>query len=54
MTTCIECGSEVEVYEDAEVGEIVDCAGCGTELEVVDVSPVELDYAPELAEDWGE
>ena len=52
--TCIECGSEIEVYDDAEAGEIVDCVACGTELEVIETEPLALDYAPELAEDWGE
>ena len=42
------------LHEDLEVGEIVDCATCGAELEVVGTDPVELDAAPELEEDWGE
>ncbi|WP_232686844.1 lysine biosynthesis protein LysW [Halobacterium zhouii] len=54
MTTCTECGADVTLHDDAEVGEIVDCATCGTELEVTDVSPPVLARAPELAEDWGE
>jgi len=51
---CAECGAEVSLYEDIEVGEIVDCATCGTELEVIDTAPPILDRAPELEEDWGE
>ena len=54
MADCIECGAEVSLHEDLEVGEIVDCATCGAELEVVGVGPVDLDTAPELEEDWGE
>jgi alpha-aminoadipate carrier protein LysW len=54
MTDCIECGAEVSLHDDLEVGEIVDCATCGAELEVVSADPVELDSAPELEEDWGE
>jgi alpha-aminoadipate carrier protein LysW len=54
MADCIECGAEVSLHEGLEVGEIVDCATCGAELEVVGVDPVELDTAPELEEDWGE
>lgn len=53
-TTCIECGSDLQLYEDLEVGEILDCQACGTELEVTGTEPVTLEYAPELAEDWGE
>lgn len=54
MTACIECGEAVSTPTDVEVGEILDCSGCGTELEVVDVGPMELAEAPELQEDWGE
>lgn len=57
MTTtaeCVECGAEVTLADDAEIGEIVDCTTCGTELEVIDVDPPVLDLAPELEEDWGE
>ena len=54
MTECVECGAEIELAADVEVGEIVDCPTCGSELEVVGVDPVELEVAPELEEDWGE
>ncbi|MEF8869076.1 MAG: lysine biosynthesis protein LysW [Haloarculaceae archaeon] len=54
MVECIECGAELTLHEDLEVGEIVDCGTCGAELEVVGVDPVELETAPELEEDWGE
>jgi alpha-aminoadipate carrier protein LysW len=54
MTDCVECGAELTLHDDLEVGEIVDCATCGAELEVIDVDPVVLDSAPELQEDWGE
>lgn len=54
MTECIECGAVVDLPPDVEVGEIVDCATCGTELEVVGTNPVDLQEAPELEEDWGE
>ncbi|MFB6093334.1 MAG: lysine biosynthesis protein LysW [Halanaeroarchaeum sp.] len=54
MTTCPECGADVALHDDVEVGEIVDCATCGTELEVTEVAPPVLERAPDLAEDWGE
>ena len=54
MADCIECGAEVSLHDNLEVGEIVDCATCGAELEVIGTDPVELDSAPELEEDWGE
>lgn len=51
---CVTCGSDVALPDDVEVGEILDCGDCGTELEVIDTDPAELAEAPELAEDWGE
>ena len=50
----VECGAEVSLPDDVEIGEIVDCATCGTELEVIDVDPPAVEQAPELEEDWGE
>ncbi|GGN13295.1 lysine biosynthesis protein LysW [Halarchaeum nitratireducens] len=54
MSECPECGSELELSESVETGEIVDCGTCGAELEVTGEDPVTLDLAPELDEDWGE
>jgi alpha-aminoadipate carrier protein LysW len=54
MAECVECGAEVSLHDNLEAGEIVDCATCGAELEVLATDPVELDSAPELEEDWGE
>lgn len=54
MADCIECGDELSLYDDIEAGEILDCATCGAELEVLSVDPVEVDTAPELQQDWGE
>nr|WP_233571062.1 lysine biosynthesis protein LysW [Nocardiopsis sp. Huas11] len=36
------------------MSEVIDCADCRTELEVVAVEPVLLALAPEVEEDWGE
>ena len=56
MTTviCVECDGDVDIADDVIVGEIVECADCGAELEVTAVSPVTLELAPEVEEDWGE
>lgn len=51
---CCVCEADVNVAFDAMVGELVTCADCGTELEVVSTSPVTLQEAPEVQEDWGE
>jgi len=34
--------------------ELITCPDCGTELEVLTLSPFTLDLAPEVEEDWGE
>jgi alpha-aminoadipate carrier protein LysW len=53
--TCPECDSEVQVDEEADKGDVVDCPDCGTTLEVVGLDPIELDVATEEEEeDWVE
>lgn len=54
MTECIECGAELDLAPDLEMGEIVVCADCGAEFEVVGLDPIQLEAAPEVEEDWGE
>ncbi len=44
---------EVDGY-GLELGELVVCDECGSELEVVGLEPLELELAPEEDEDWGE
>ncbi|MGD2206404.1 MAG: lysine biosynthesis protein LysW [Anaerolineae bacterium] len=54
MTECPECAAELNLASDLEVGEILVCPDCGIELEVMGLTPIELDLAPEVEEDWGE
>ena len=35
-------------------GEIITCPDCGAELEVVSENPLQLEFAPQEEEDWGE
>ena len=51
---CPECGAEISLPDDVVEGEIVECPDCGVELEVVTLSPLVLELAPEEEEDWGE
>ena len=51
---CPECAADVALPDDVMEGEIVQCAECGVELEVISLDPPELDLAPEEEEDWGE
>ncbi|OIO90125.1 MAG: lysine biosynthesis protein LysW [Anaerolineae bacterium CG2_30_64_16] len=52
-TLCPECEGNI-ILNDPLQGEIVPCACCGVDLEVVSLNPLQLDLAPEEAEDWGE
>lgn len=53
MATCIECGKVLRL-SNVEVGELVVCPECGTEMEVRGLTPLALEAAPEEEEDWGE
>ncbi len=48
--------AEIEVPDDAMVGEIVSCPDCGLELEVksTDNGKIELEKLSIEKEDWGE
>lgn len=50
---CPECEAPLTL-EDPLQGEIVPCAACGADLEVVSLEPLQLALAPEVEEDWGE
>jgi len=52
MATCPECDADIEVDEfDVDKGDLISCPACGTGLEVINTSPVELDLAPDEEED---
>lgn len=52
--SCMECGAMVLAGGDLIMGEILECPECGVELEVVQLSPLAVELAPEIEEDWGE
>ncbi|PRX96507.1 lysine biosynthesis protein LysW [Allonocardiopsis opalescens] len=54
MITCPECEGRVAAPEEPRVHEIVECAECRSELEVVGLDPLLVALAPEVEEDWGE
>jgi alpha-aminoadipate carrier protein LysW len=56
MTTaiCPECDANVSIPGDAMENELISCADCGAELEIISLNPVALELAPEVEEDWGE
>ncbi len=52
--SCCECEAALTLDEGTIKGEILQCAECGVELEVVAVDPLKLELAPQEEEDWGE
>lgn len=54
MTECPVCGANIEIKDVTVKGELLECAECGTELEVTELNPLTLAEAPKEEEDWGE
>lgn len=42
---CPSCGEWVKLLENPKIGQKITCPECEADLEVVEVSPVELDWA---------
>ncbi len=53
MATCPECSADV-ADSGYELGELIVCDECGSELEVVGTGPLAVALAPMEEEDWGE
>ena len=53
-TECPVCAAEIIMAEGSEVGELLTCPECGSELEVIDTDPARLAEAPMEEEDWGQ
>ena len=53
---CQDCGSDINVPDDALVGEIVTCPDCGADFEIVSKTQntVDLKPAESVGEDWGQ
>ncbi|MEV6032894.1 lysine biosynthesis protein LysW [Nonomuraea sp. NPDC052116] len=54
MADCPECESGLRAEGSLRVHEIIECAECRAELEVVSLNPLLVALAPEIEEDWGE
>ena len=54
LVECPECAADVHLPHDVMANELVSCADCGAELEVLSLSPLTVDLAPAVEEDWGE
>ncbi|MCE1254417.1 MAG: lysine biosynthesis protein LysW [Anaerolineae bacterium] len=53
VANCPECDAEVDLT-GLVLNEIVVCADCGADLEVISLDPPALELAPMEEEDWGE
>jgi alpha-aminoadipate carrier protein LysW len=52
MAICPECEADIDIDEfDVDKGDLITCTECGTELEVISVTPIELDVASDDDED---
>lgn len=51
---CPECDARVTFDRTPLSGQITSCTDCGSELEVTCTTPIQLELAPEVEEDWGE
>ncbi len=51
---CPQCGTLIGLKSAPMLHELLRCAECGVELEVVSLEPLALDLAPIEEEDWGE
>ena len=47
MAQCPSCGAQVSIFTKPKMGQRVKCNTCSSELEVVWLEPVELDWAIE-------
>ncbi len=51
---CPECAAPVRFARAPLAGEVTRCGACRAELEVTNLSPLRVELAPEVQEDWGE
>lgn len=56
VARCPECVTNIRFDQQPSLHDLVTCPECGTELEVIQVSPLKLDWAydDEDADDWDE
>ena len=51
MAHCPECEAVIDVDDDVEEGQTLDCPECGSELEVVGTNPVVLNVVKDEEEE---
>ncbi|MFB3921046.1 MAG: hypothetical protein ACE145_04950 [Terriglobia bacterium] len=50
MAVCPECEAVLDIEDDVDEGQLMDCPECGAELEVVSTNPVEIRVISEADE----
>lgn len=48
---CPECDNPLDMEDDVDIGETVQCEECGAELEVVSIDPIEFSPIEEAGYD---
>jgi len=51
---CPECAAQIALVRQPLLSEVVRCGDCSVELEITGISPLTVEVAPEVEEDWGE
>jgi hypothetical protein len=44
-THCLSCDSKIEIGSKAKIGKFVYCEFCGADFEIIELNPIEIDYA---------
>ena len=52
LVTCVECDEEIELSGRPRLGQTLVCISCGAHLEVVNISPIEVDWADDEGDEW--
>jgi alpha-aminoadipate carrier protein LysW len=50
-TYCPECEAVISVDDPREGGKVT-CRECGTELEIISINPLEVDFPLDYDDDW--
>jgi len=52
IVVCPECEADIEVNADWQEADTFTCSGCSADLQVVNLEPIMVDFAPESGSDW--
>ncbi len=52
VAVCPACGETIKLAGQPKIGERITCRYCEEHLEIVDINPIELDWAYYDEEEW--